>query len=70
MENLEKEYESHISADEYAELTEGLVDASLYDDHLSPEAYEALTAGLLDPENLNWEEHGDLLTDIFPDMGM
>ena len=56
-----KYYEDHISAEEYAERTAGLVDASLYDDHISPEMFTQLTQGLISADDINWEDHGHLI---------
>jgi len=64
---IEKDYENHVSADEFESLTQGLVDATLYDDHISPEDFDALTENLVDLEELNWDDHGEFLNEIFPE---
>ena len=58
---MDKYYEDHISLDEYAEQTAGLVDASDYDDHISPDEFAEMTEGLISPDELNWEEHGQYI---------
>ena len=64
---IEKDYEDHVSADQFEKLTEGLVDSSLYDDFISPEDFDSLTENLVDLEELNWDDHGEFLNEIFPE---
>ena len=44
-----------------------MVDASLYDDYISPEDFDVFTENLVDLEDLNWDDHGEFLGEIFPE---